>query len=358
MRPLKSRVPAVTLALIAANLAVAFWAPFSPVATEFAFDPLHPGVLSALTCLFLHDPDNVFHLLGNLVFLAAVGPLVETDLGPWRFLVVYFVSGLVGVLAHWAVAASSGVGAPLIGASSAIAGCVGYCCVRYVRRQVHLAPSLRISVGYVALFWVVLQAVGAFGGLHGGGGGTSYVAHIGGFVGGLALAFVFSAQVAASAEAGRERMQEMSGRSPAAALLAAEEHLKSHGDDPQAMWEKADALHVMGESDQEASALVELARSEIETHRALERLVSISRVGVMSPLERMRFALNESGAVRKAMLESIVREPDTEPERPHALLELAMQADGHERGALLAELEQKYTFHAAAELARARGLIK
>ena len=86
---------------------------------------MHPRIYSALTCLFLHDPQNILHLLGNLVFLAAVGPLVESEVGPLRFVVVYVLAGLAGVAAHWSVAASSGVGTPLIGASSAIAGCVG-----------------------------------------------------------------------------------------------------------------------------------------------------------------------------------------------------------------------------------------
>ena len=86
----------MTLVLVAANLAVAFFAPFSPMMANFAFDPFKPNLLSALTCLFLHDPSNILHLLGNMVFLAAVGPLVESSLGPTKFLVVYLVGGLAG----------------------------------------------------------------------------------------------------------------------------------------------------------------------------------------------------------------------------------------------------------------------
>ena len=152
----------MTLALVAANLAVAYFAPFSPLIENFAFDPGAPNLPSALASLFLHDPGNILHLLGNMVFLAAVGPLVESSVGPTRFAVVYLVGGLAGVSGHWAVTVVTGVSEPLIGASSAIAACVGYCSVRYMLRKVPLAPKLKLTVGTVAVVWVMLQAVGAF----------------------------------------------------------------------------------------------------------------------------------------------------------------------------------------------------
>jgi membrane associated rhomboid family serine protease len=326
------------------------------LSAEFAFDPLKPNVLSALTCLFLHDPENILHLLGNLVFLAAVGPLVEASLGQFRFMLVYLASGLAGVAAHWAVASLSGVSAPLIGASSAIAGCVGYCCVRYMRRRVAVAPNLRLSVAHVAVFWIVLQAVGAFV-RFGDGGGTSYVAHIGGFVGGLLLAFVFHAQVEASVEAGREKIEEMSGRSPAAALAVAEEHLRAHPTDVRALWEKADALHVMGERDHEAAELVRLLRAGEDAERVLSRMDAIGMLRLIAPVERMRYAYALEGQVKAALLTSVAAEPDGEQERPHALLELATAfEEGREER--LRELSEKYAFHPATELARAKGLLQ
>jgi hypothetical protein len=296
------------------------------------------------------------HLLGNLVFLAAVGPLVESSLGQFRFMLVYLASGLAGVFAHWAIAAASGVSAPLIGASSAIAGCVGYCCVRYMRRKVTLAPKFALSVGHVAIFWIVLQAVGAFV-RFGDGGGTSYVAHIGGFVGGVLLAFVFHAQVEASAEAGREKIEQMSARSPAATLVAAEGHLKSHPDDVRALWEKAGALHAMGERDEEAAVLLRILKCGEDAESVLARMDSIGRLSLVSPVERMRYAYALEGPIKLELLRSVASEPDSEFERPHALLELAI-ADEVGREERLQELKTKYEFHPATEMARAKGLLQ
>ncbi len=330
--------------------------PFGSRVTDLAFNPASPSFFNALACLFLHDPENILHLLGNLVFLAAVGPVVESGLGQPKFILVYFVSGLAGVAAHWAVSASSGVSTPLIGASSAIAGCVGYCTVRYMRRRVPLAPKLTMTVGAVALVWAVLQGVGAFV-RFGDGGGTSYVAHVGGFVGGLILAFVFHAQHEASAEAGHERIQEFSGRSPAAVLAIAEEHLKSHPEDTRAMWEKADALHAMNDHDHEAGVLVALSHKASERESAVSRLAMIARLSALSPVERMQAAPLLSAPNRVALLISVANEDDSEPQRPHALLALAEESEGEDRDRLLGELRTKYEFHAAAELARAKGLL-
>ena len=70
------RVPVLTLLLIAANMVAAFALFVYPdFAVELGFRPNHPSLVGAITGLFLHA--NLFHLLGNMVFLAAVGAAVE-----------------------------------------------------------------------------------------------------------------------------------------------------------------------------------------------------------------------------------------------------------------------------------------
>lgn len=330
-------------------------APFGSKIVELAFNPAEPSWFDALACLFLHDPENILHVLGNLVFLAAVGPVVESGLGQPRFIIVYFASGLSGVLAHWAVASATGVSTPLIGASSAIAGCVGYCSVRYRDRRVPLAPKFTVTVGAVSLAWALLQVVGAFV-KFGDNGGTSYVAHIGGFVGGVLLAFVFRASKEARTEASHRRIDEFSERSPAAALAIAEGHLKEHPDDPKAMWEKADALHAMGEHELESEVLVALAKRGHDRSASVSRLAQIARLSALSTVERMQYAPTVDEADRVSLLLSVVNEREDEPQRPHALLALAEVSNGDDRRRFLDELFAKYEFHAAAELARARGL--
>ena len=220
-----------------------------------------------------------------------------------------------------------------------------------------LAPKLQLTVGWVALIWVLLQAVGVFVHL-GSGGGTSFVSHVGGFLGGLVLAFLFRAKKEAEVEAGRERIEEMGGRSPAAVLATAEQHLRSHPDDVQALWEKADALHAMGEREQESQVLLQLVRASKDQRQAVKRLITISCLNVLTPVERMRLSVGLDPGHRRVVLMSVISEPETEPERPHALLALAEESEDAERSRLLSELKEQYTFHAATELARARGMIE
>ena len=85
------RLPIATLVVIAINLAVAYASllhPEIPILYGFRPDQILP--LSAVTSLFVHA--NILHLLGNMVFLAAVGATVEQLSGTVRFIVVYFAS--------------------------------------------------------------------------------------------------------------------------------------------------------------------------------------------------------------------------------------------------------------------------
>ena len=73
----------VTLILIVANLLAAFAVLGIPdLITKLGFHSDAPAVRSALTSLFIHA--NVVHLLGNMVFLAAVGAAVEMASGSVR----------------------------------------------------------------------------------------------------------------------------------------------------------------------------------------------------------------------------------------------------------------------------------
>ena len=139
------RIPLVTLLLIAANIVAAFALLIYPdFAYEFGFRADRPRLSTAITSQFLHA--NVFHLLGNMVFLAAVGVAVEMATGSLRFAVVYFTAGMVGVAVHFLVYRHVSNPAPLIGASASIAGCAAYYSVRYTRMRVLLAPHVALSV--------------------------------------------------------------------------------------------------------------------------------------------------------------------------------------------------------------------
>ncbi len=350
------KVPLVTLALVASNMAAAFLAPFSDVLTKFAFDPAAPTLVSALTSLFLHDPSHILHLLGNMVFLAGVGPLVESSVGAFKFLGTYLASGLVGVAVHFALSRMDGVSTPLIGASAAVAGCVGYCSVRYMKRSVLFVPKVSVPVIGVIGIWVFLQVLGTFVRFEGSG-GTAFHAHIGGFLTGLALAFVFRAPKQASIEMGHARIVEMDTRSPAAAKSVAAEHLKEHPNDAKALWSLYEAQAAMGEHSECAKVLLRLLGLGQDGSKIVMLLASHRGLSHLSPTERMKWAGRVDEDVRIVLFESVVSEPDDEAERPNALLALAEISDGPVRQKCLQELKEKYVLHSATVIARTRGMI-
>ncbi len=330
------------------------------VVDEFAFRPDRPSLVTALASLFLHT--NIAHLLGNLVFLAAVGPRVETVGGRGAFLTIYFVGGLAGVGAHALMAQVTGWSVPLIGASGAIAACAGYCAIRFMSRRVPLAPGVSVTVGTVTLIWAGLQALGAFVSL-GGATVTAFWTHLAGFFVGLALSLAFRAPEQADLQFGREVLGQMSERSPAALLKAAERHLASHPTDPTALRERATALGQMGERGAEAEAWArysEAVGTRLEPE-AGARLAELGAFGLLPPYRRLRLAeswLAANPAEAQAFFESLVDDPGAESVRSEALLGLARLVEGADRERHLARLQADYGLSDAARQARAEGLLQ
>jgi membrane associated rhomboid family serine protease len=352
--------PIATLLLIAANLAAAFVLFWQPDLLEtFGFVPDRPSPLAALTSLFLHA--NLIHLLGNMVFLAAAGPATESAVGPLKLLGVYFAGGLVGVAAHWMLGNAGS--APLIGASGAVAACAALAGVRFHRVRVPLAPSFQVPLLAVVVAWLLLQVLGGvirFGEEYG---GVSYWAHVGGVVAGLLLALAFRAGADAERAESRQAMWEMDERGPAAALAAAELHLKLHPTDPEALLRKAEALAQLGEKEEAcqifAGLLERLPDSRLA--EAAERATAMGCLEGISSSRRTRLAHRLSAGrpeLALQLLESVVKGPAEDSERPDAMLALAeLRRANDPEGAnrLVSELFERYPLHPAAEIARAKG---
>ena len=82
---------------------------------------IDPYMLTLVSAPFLHA--GLGHLALNMVCLAAIGPVVERQIGGWRFLLVWVAACSGGAMVHAVTHASSM--APLIGASGGVAGLVG-----------------------------------------------------------------------------------------------------------------------------------------------------------------------------------------------------------------------------------------
>jgi rhomboid family protein len=194
-------LPVVTYALIALNVLVFFielnqgesfvrqWAvvPRQLVANPSAEIP------TIFTSMFMHA--GWMHLLGNMLFLWIFGDNVEDYLGRAKFLIFYLVCGIAATLAQVAVSAESSI--PNLGASGAISGVLAGYLVFFPKGRVKVLMRGRVVVlpALVVIgLWIVLQLISGIASFTQSAqtGGIAYMAHIGGFVAGLALAFLLS----------------------------------------------------------------------------------------------------------------------------------------------------------------------
>lgn len=354
----KQPTPVVTVALLLVNIAVAFYIVVQQeYVFEFGFNAKIPQFFDAFTSLFLHQ--NVPHLLANMLFLAAVGPAVEAAAKSWRFAIVYFAGGLIGVLAHW-IFAPKAESTYLIGASGCIAACIAYYNIRYVRLHVALAPKVGASIIAVTAVWLGLQVLGAFQPIAGS--MPAFWAHLGGFVAGLLLAVTFKAPKEAERQLGHAVVDKMDDRSPAAKLAATDLHLADHPGDVQALFKKAEALATLGDRDHEAEVLGQMLEKlpDRDQPPVLARLVGIGRVRTVPSLKITLYAEKfraTNPELAKSLLLSVLGGDAKDPQRPEALLALSTLVGKEESGVYLEELKRDFDLHPAADLARARGLM-
>jgi membrane associated rhomboid family serine protease len=139
--------------------------------------------------MFLHA--SILHVLGNMLFLWIFGNNVEDQLGPVWFLVLYLVGGIVASLVH--VAGNLSSAAPFLGASGAIAVVLGAYIVWFPRARIlTLVPIIlvfvpvRLPAVVVLGLWFVLQIFTQSSS------GIATLAHVGGFVFGMLIAFVLA----------------------------------------------------------------------------------------------------------------------------------------------------------------------
>lgn len=136
---------------------------------------------------FLHG--GVMHLLGNMLFLIALGLLLEGALGVLRFAVVYvlgiFGSATASALWHWGEAGAG------LGASGAIAALMGAFCVVWGLRKVRFFYWFGVFFDYarapaILLFpcWLGWEVWNL---LHAKGSNVAFEAHAGGLLTGAVL---------------------------------------------------------------------------------------------------------------------------------------------------------------------------
>jgi membrane associated rhomboid family serine protease len=153
-----------------------------------------PWWVTVFTSMFMHA--GLLHIAGNMLFLWVFGNNIEDSMGRAKYLAFYLLSGIAAVYAQTLLDPDSTV--PTIGASGAVAGVLGGYILLHPRARVLTLVFIVFFVTFVEIpamvmlgIWFVLQllpAVGQFATteIASEGGGVAYLAHVGGFVFGLA----------------------------------------------------------------------------------------------------------------------------------------------------------------------------
>jgi membrane associated rhomboid family serine protease len=137
------------------------------------------------------------HLFGNMLYLWIFGDNVEDELGRVQFLVFYLLCGIAATFAQFYFSTRSNV--PNVGASGAIAGVLGAYILMFPSAKVNVLVARQVVAlpAFVVLgMWIVLQLFSGVGSIAqttetADTGGVAYMAHVGGFIAGLALTLVF-----------------------------------------------------------------------------------------------------------------------------------------------------------------------
>jgi membrane associated rhomboid family serine protease len=193
-------VPYVTYGLIAANVLFfglellsgdAFIEQWAFVPVRFLANPFAAS-LTLFTSMFMHA--GWAHLLGNMLYLGIFGDNVEDRFGHLKFLIFYLICGLAATFGQ--LIFNTGSSIPNLGASGAIAGVLGAYIVLFPKGKINVMQgerAIQVPALIVIGLWFVLQFFSGIGSLAttADTGGIAYMAHIGGFLAGILLTFLF-----------------------------------------------------------------------------------------------------------------------------------------------------------------------
>jgi len=191
--------PYVTTALVVLNVLVFLLelTQGEKFITDWAFIPARfsgePGAdaVTIFTAMFMHG--GWMHLIGNMLFLWIFGDNVEDRIGHVKFLIFYLFAGLAATLAQYYFSSNSAI--PNVGASGAIAGVLGAYLLMFPQSRVNVLLGRQIVAmpAFAVLgLWILFQIISgvAMSDQRADVGGIAYMAHIGGFFAGLAMALL------------------------------------------------------------------------------------------------------------------------------------------------------------------------
>jgi rhomboid protease GluP len=183
---LETRTPYLTYGIIGICIVVYFASQLLPTLYENGalYAPYVLGEFQLhrlVTVMFLHA--NIAHLLLNMVSLYTLGREIELLYGPYRFLAIYFLGGITGSILS---AGIGDYGIPSVGASGAVLAVWGAQLVfLYLNRQLFGRDRIRQVLVQYGFYLIAFMVLGFLPGSR-----IDNWAHIGGFFGGIAVAYL------------------------------------------------------------------------------------------------------------------------------------------------------------------------
>ncbi|MFX0070625.1 MAG: rhomboid family intramembrane serine protease [Candidatus Hermodarchaeota archaeon] len=127
-----------------------------------------------ITSIFLHA--DIMHIFSNMVALLIFGAAVEKNYARWQYLIIYFLSGLIGNLFSLVLLPLEAVS---LGASGAIFGLIGAAFILFIVDR----ETTLIFVGLIYLLYFIIASFSP---------GINIWAHLFGLIGGLVFGFIFN----------------------------------------------------------------------------------------------------------------------------------------------------------------------
>lgn len=141
---------------------------------------------SLITNMFVHS--GFGHIFGNMLTLFFFGRALIMLVGQNRFLLVYFVGGIVGNILYLVIALFTPFGEPLsiaVGASGAVYAVAGALVMMVPKLRVHLYFVLPMPLWVVILVFFVIWSIPGFMP------NIAWEAHLGGLIFGLIAGYFF-----------------------------------------------------------------------------------------------------------------------------------------------------------------------
>ncbi|NLX60387.1 MAG: rhomboid family intramembrane serine protease [Phycisphaerae bacterium] len=171
-----------------------------------------PSITQLVTYQFLHI--DIWHLVGNMLFLWTFGNAVNARLGHVLYVLAYLATGAVAGLSWLLI----GNGGTLIGASGAVMGVVGLFAIYYPKNEVRMFYFLFFRGGTfsVSAIWLILVYFGLdmYGTVFGRGDSVAYVSHVVGALLGAAVGWLLVARRIVPSDADEVNLLQMLGAAP------------------------------------------------------------------------------------------------------------------------------------------------